>query len=344
MSILEKEINEQPAVITRLLEQETENVRRLTADLRGRFSHVVIAARGTSDNAARYAKYLFGAHNQLQVALATPSLFTLYQQPPRMDGALVIGISQSGQSPDIVSVVAEGWRQGRPTVAITNDVASPLAQAAESVIPLHAGSELAVAATKTYTASLAAMALFSAQLAGDGALVAPLRALPESIAQTLADLAPILGRVERYRFMTHCAVIGRGFNFATVFEIALKVKELTRVVAEPYSSADFRHGPIAMVHDGFPVILVAPRGAVVDDIRTLIGDLKGLGAEQLIISDDAQLLKGAHLALPLPAGLPEWLTPLVAVLPGQLFGLTLAQVKGLDPDQPLGLSKVTETL
>jgi glucosamine--fructose-6-phosphate aminotransferase (isomerizing) len=341
---LENEIKEQPDVIARLLERETENARRLAADLRGRFNYLVIAARGTSDNAARYAKYLLGAHNQLQVALATPSLFTLYKHPPRMDGALVVGISQSGQSPDIVSVMAEGARQGCPTLAITNDVRSPLAQAAAHCIPLHAGEERAVAATKTYTASLAAIALFSSLLANDADCFRQLGMLHRRIAETLAGIEAVLGRVERYRYMTHCAVIGRGYNYATGFEIALKIKELTRVIAEPYSSADFRHGPIAMVHEGFPVILVVPKGAVAGDIRALIGELEALKAEKLIISDDVELLEGAHTALPLPENVPEWLTPLVAVLPGQLFGMALAEVKGLDPDQPVGLSKVTETL
>jgi glucosamine--fructose-6-phosphate aminotransferase (isomerizing) len=343
MSLLENEINEQPAVIARLLEREVGNVRRLVDEVRGRFSHVVIAARGTSDNAARYAKYLLGAHNRLQVALATPSLFTLYQQPPRLEGALVVGISQSGQSPDIVSVVGEGARQGRPTLAITNEVQSPLAQAAEYCIPLHAGLEQAVAATKTYTASLAAIALFSALLAEDADGVAALRELPRWVSRTLADLAPIVGRVERYRYMTHCAVIGRGFNYSTAFEIALKIKELTRVVAEPYSSADFRHGPIAMVQDGFPVILVVSDDAVAGDMRALVGELRQLNAEFLIISDHGDLLHGANLALPMPSEVPAWLTPPVAVLPGQLFALALAEFRGLDPDKPVGLSKVTET-
>jgi glucosamine--fructose-6-phosphate aminotransferase (isomerizing) len=347
MSILETEIFEQPTVIARLLESEIGNVQQLTLDLRERFDYVVIAARGTSDNAARYAKYLFGAHNQLPVALATPSLFTMYQQPPNLNGALVVGISQSGQSPDIVSVVAEGARQGRPTLALTNDPQSPLAQAAEYCIPLHAGSEQAVAATKTYTASLTALALFSALLADDGergGRLDELRKLPERLSQTLDGLTPVLPRVERYRYISHCVVIGRGYNYATGFEIALKIKELTRVVAEPYSSADFRHGPIAMVDEGFPVILVAPQGAVFSDICDLITELRRLGAEQLIISEDARMLEEAHLALPLPEDVPEWLTPLVAVLPGQLFAMRLAEVRGLDPDQPVGLSKVTETL
>lgn len=344
MSRLRTEISEQPTVIVRLLERETDNVRDLVGELRGSFDYAVIAARGTSDNAARYAKYLWGAHNQLPVALATPSLFSLYKTPPRLNRALVVGISQSGQSPDIVSVIAEAQRQGRPTIAITNDAESPLAHAAEHVIPLHAGPERAVAATKTYTASLAALALISALLADDAAQVDQLRAVPGLMTRTLAELAPVLAKFERYRYMSRCAVIGRGYNYATANEIALKVKELTQVDAQAYSSADFRHGPITMVRESLPVILLAPSGPVLGDLLALAADLKKLGAEQLIISDKAGVLSEAHLPLPLPKGLPERLSPLVAVLPGQLLAMTLAELKGLDPDRPVGLTKVTETL
>ena len=343
-SILEQEINEQPEAIRQLLDSETELVQQLAASLRGQFNYVLIAARGTSDNAARYAQYTFGIYNQLQVALATPSLFTMYNRPPLLTGALVIGISQSGQSPDIGAVIAEGRRQGRPTIAITNDPASPLAEAAEYVIPVHAGSEQAVAATKTYTTSLAALALFSGALAGDQERINQLGRVPDFMQQALAGLAPVMERAERYRYMGHCAVIGRGYNFATAFEIALKIKELTRTVAEPYSSADFRHGPIAMVGNGFPVLVVAPTDTVANDVRALVADLKKLGSELLLISEDESLLSQAQLPLPLPGGIPEWLTPLIAVLPGQCFSLALAQAKGLNPDQPLGLKKVTETL
>ncbi|MBI1878260.1 MAG: SIS domain-containing protein, partial [Chloroflexi bacterium] len=181
-------------------------------------------------------------------------------------------------------------------------------------------------------------------LAGDEERITQLQRLPELMRQALARLAPVTPRAERYRYMGHCAVIGRGYNYATAFEIALKIKELTRTVAEPYSSADFRHGPIAMVGNGFPVLVVAPGDTVADDIRALVGDLKGLGSELLLISDDETVLQQAHLPLPLPAHIPEWLTPLIAVLPGQLFSLALAQAKGLNPDQPAGLKKVTETL
>ena len=342
-SILNQEIHQQPKIIAELIESENANVSQIVRSIRGQFKYVVIAARGTSDNAARYAQYLFGGHNQLQVALATPSLFSLYETPPNLSEALVIGISQSGQSPDIVAVLAEASRQGRPSLAITNQVDSPLARAAEYKILLHAGYEKAVAATKTYTSSLAALAMLSCHLQDNPARLEQLRQMPAVMRATLENLQDVIGRTERYRYMEQCSVIGRGFNYSTAFEIALKVKELTRVVAEPYSSADFRHGPIATVTQGFPLILVAPVGAVSKDMADLFVHLQSLQAELITISDDPNLLASSRLALAIPAGLPEWLTPLVAVIPGQLFALKLALARGLNPDQPVGLQKVTET-
>jgi glucosamine--fructose-6-phosphate aminotransferase (isomerizing) len=341
--ILETEIFEQPDVVRRLLEAEGERVKTLVEELRGNFQYVIIAARGTSDNAARYAQYLLGAHNQFPVGLATPSLFTLYGKPPNLDGALVIGISQSGKSPDIVAVIQEAHKQGRPTLAITNAANSPIAQEADHVLPLHATFEKAVAATKTYTASLAALALLSASFAEDTEYLEMLHLIPQLMRETLLQSEEMLPRVERYRYIEHCAVIGRGFNYSTAFEISLKIKELTQIVAEPYSSADFLHGPISMIQSGFPVIVIAPKGSVFEDMRSISMRLSGLGSELLLISDEPELLEAANLPMPLPPGLPEWLTPLVAVLPGQLFSLALARARGLDPDNPAGLSKVTET-
>lgn len=347
-TILESEIHSQPAIIARLLAAESQNVVQLKETFRSggkyAYNYVLIAARGTSDNAARYAQYLFGIHNHLQVALATPSVFSMYRQPPDLSGALVIGISQSGQSPDIVSVLSEARRQGRPTLAITNFPDSPLAQAAERHIHLNTGPEKAVAATKTYTASLAALALFSAALSDDPDLLQDLLKVPALMEQTLEGTAPLMKRVERYRYMDHCIVIGRGYNYSTAFEIALKIKELTSTVTEQYSPADFRHGPIAMIHPGFPVIVVAPQGPVFGDMQAMVGELIQHGAELLVISDHQALLGQAELPLALPASLPEWLSPMAAVLPGQMFGLALAQARHLNPDQPEGLTKVTETL
>ena len=344
MPFLQREIQEQPQVLTKLLEQELDNGRRIAADLRARdIRYVVIAARGTSDNAARYGQYLLGAHNRLPVGLATPSLFSVYGEPPRLEGSLVVGISQSGQSPDIVSVLREGRRQGVPTLAISNDPNSPLAMQADYIIPLHAGEERAVAATKTYTAQLAVLALLSCTLGDDPDRLEALRRVPLAVERVLGDEAWIAETVERYRYMETCVVLGRGYNYATAFEIALKLKELNYLIAESYSSADFMHGPIAVVRSGFPAIVVAPSGKMLGTMRSFSLELKSRGAELLIISDRQDLLAEAITPLQLPESVPEWLSPIVAVIPGQLFALHLTVVKGHDPDRPRGLRKVTST-
>jgi glucosamine--fructose-6-phosphate aminotransferase (isomerizing) len=336
-------------VIHTLLKEESQNVEEIVHKLRGRFKHIVIAARGTSDNAARYAQYLFGAHNRITVALATPSLYTLYLTPPLLTDSLVIGISQSGQSPDIVAVLGEAHNQGQPTLAITNDLESPLAMVADHAIQLHAGKERAVAATKTYSASLAALALLSTSLGEPSSneinheRLEQLKRVPVWMQETLDGLCEPLSHTERYTFIQQCTVIGRGYNYSTAFEIALKIKELTHVLAEPYSSADFRHGPIAVIHQGYPVMLIIPSGAISAHMVDMLEDLRRLNSEVILISDIPDLLVQAQMPLPIPREVPEWLSPLVTVIPGQLFSNQLTIEKGLNPDQPEGLSKITST-
>jgi glucosamine--fructose-6-phosphate aminotransferase (isomerizing) len=342
-TFLEQEIHSQPEVVARLLDREVMRVSRIAAQL-PHFDYVLIAARGTSDHAAIYAKYAWGALAGYPVALAAPSLHTLYGAPPRLGNALIVGISQSGQSPDIVGVLEEGHRQGRPTLAITNDSASPLAAAADYVIELHAGLERSVAATKTYTAQLAAVALLAAAWSDRPARLAEMQRLPAAISDTLASAGAAAPLAERYRDMGQCLIISRGFNYATSLELALKLKELTYVTATPYSSADFRHGPIATVAEGLPVILVMPAGGPsFDDMADLAHDLGERGAELLIIADERPGLLPAHAPLPLPAPLPEWLSPITAIVPGQALALRLALARGGDPDRPRGLRKVTLT-
>ncbi len=345
MSLLQREIQEQPAAIARLLEAARGTVNDLAAAIRARdVCYIMIAARGTSDNAGIYAKYLFAAHNGLPVALTTPSLFTLYRRPPRLRHVLVLGISQSGQSVDIVEVIQEANRQGALTAAITNAPDSPLAQAAQFTLDLNAGPEKAVAATKTYTTSLVMLALLSATLAQDEGRLAWLEQLPEYVARTL-DVAgeAVQRRAERYRYMEDCVVIGRGYNYATAFEIALKLKELTYVVAAPYSSADFQHGPMAIIDPGFPVLVVTPSGTLLPHMMSFLDQLREREAEILVISDQAEALALARTPMPLPPGVPEWLSPVIAVIPGQLLALHLTLAKGLEPDSPRGLQKVTIT-
>ncbi len=344
-SHLYREIHEQPDVLRRLLDEEEATALALADLIRGRdIQHVVIAARGTSDNAGRYAQYVLGAMNGLSVGLAAPSLFTIYQRPPRFGNALVLGISQSGQSPDIVAVLAEARRQGAVTAVLTNRVDSPLAAQGDVVINLRAGEERAVAATKTYTAELAAVALLSVALSGDADARAALWAAPDAVAATLAMNATIAAIAPRYRYMQRCVVIGRGYNYATAFETALKLKEMTYTIVEPYSSADFLHGPLAMLEPGFPVIVIAPSGRLAAEAESFIGTLRERQAEVIAVSDDAAVLAAARVPLALPASVPEWLSPLTAIIPGQLLALQLAHARDFDIDAPRAIRKVTETV
>lgn len=342
---LHSEIYEQPASLAHLLASQRETIEQIAKHTRARdLRYVFLAARGTSDNAGRYANYLFGAQNSLPVALATPSLFTYYEQPPRLRDALVVGISQSGQSPDIVSVLAEGKRQGCLTLAITNEPSSPLAQISDFVIDLQVGKELAVAATKTYTGELLSIAMLSIALSGAEQSWDALARVPGWVEKMLQSEEKIAQMAQRYRYMEQCVVLGRGYNYATAFEWALKMKELTYVEAEPYSSADFKHGPIAMVERGFPVMAVNVTGKVYDSMMGTLRQLRNeYLAELMVISNAEAALSLAQSSIAMPADIPEWLTPIAAIVPGQLFAHHLTMAKGYDTEQPRNIHKVTET-
>jgi len=342
---LKTEIFEQANVLERLLKQRMGGVQDVADEInKAAVKYIFLAARGTSDNAGLYAKYLWGAFNQLPIALAAPSLFSLYAKPPSLKDALVLGISQSGQSPDIVSVITEGNRQGVPTLAITNDPKSPLAQAADYVINLESGPEKAIAATKTYVASLMVIAMLSVALKGDQERLVELERVPDLIREVLGLDELIQKVAERYRYMQQCVVLGRGFNYATAFEWSLKLKELAYVVAAPYSSSDFRHGPMAILSHGFPVFAVAHAGDVFSDMMDLLSMLvRERDVELLTISNEPRVLELAHTSLPMPKNMPEWISPIVSIVPAQLFSYYLTQAKGLDPESPRGLRKVTLT-
>jgi glucosamine--fructose-6-phosphate aminotransferase (isomerizing) len=342
---LYSEIIEQPERITSLLGLQKKNIEQIASAIHKRdVQYVFLAARGTSDNAGRYANYLLGALNGLPLALATPSLFTYYKQPPKLKNALVVGISQSGQSPDIVSVLEEGRRQNCLTLAITNEPNSPLSQSADFVLDIHAGREKAVAATKTYTTELMSIAMLSTALSGNKKYRDDLGKVAGWMKSALKQNDFIAQSAQRYRYMDQTIVLGRGFNYATAFEWALKLKELTYVKAEPYSSADFQHGPIAMVESGFPVLAVLPRGKVFDSMLGMIKRLREkISAELVVISNDNRALKLAQIPLTISADIPEWLSPLVSILPAQLFAYHLTRAKGYNAEQPRGIRKVTET-
>ena len=352
---LAAEIAEQPQVAARLLGAGRDAIEaiagRLAPRLRDRdLDNVVIAARGSSDHAAIYAQYLFGAWLRLPVALATPSLLSIYGVEPRLDRSLVIGISQSGRSPDIVGVIAAARRQGAATVALTNDPGSDLARAAGDAIDLGAGPELAVAATKTYTAELLAIALLVTALARGEETPAidpepQLAGLPDGIAAALRS-EPAAEAVARHLAdggRDRLIVVGRGYEYATARELALKLKELARVAADPYSAADFLHGPLALAEPGHPILVVAPSGAASADVDELLARLGELGVERIVVSDRDDAVGLGPVGIRLPTGVADWLMPIVSIVPGQLLARHLALARGIDPEQPRWIGKVTLT-
>jgi glutamine---fructose-6-phosphate transaminase (isomerizing) len=339
------EIFEQPDRLRDLLQSQRTAAEQIAAEIkRKEIPYVFLVARGTSDNAGRYANYLWGAHNQLPLALATPSLFTTYEAPPNLKNALVVSISQSGMSPDLISVVEEGKRQGCLTLSITNAPDSPLAKKSDFVLDIGAGVEAATAATKSYTGELLAVAMISAALEDDPKRWQDLERIPEWVNAVL-ELDDDIARMSlRYRYMQRCVMLGRGFNYCTAFEWALKVKELSYAAAEPYSIADFLHGPIAQVEPGFPVMAVAPSGKVLPAIQESLTKMIDLYQIELaVISDRDDVLELAQMPMQLPRGIPEWLSPIISIIPGQLFALHLTKHRGLSTEKPRIISKVTET-
>ncbi|HUP83499.1 MAG TPA: SIS domain-containing protein [Candidatus Limnocylindria bacterium] len=343
---LRDEILEQPAALARLLDAAPRAYAGIAAALKERRPRfVLIAARGTSDNAALYAQYLFAIRNSLTVALAAPSTVTLYRARPDMRDALVIGISQSGRSPDILAVLQEARDQGALTVALVNDASSPLVAAADHVVDLRAGPERATAATKSYTNELLAVALLSTALdAATQDETADLARLPDLVAAALSTEETARAVSAGHAARTHGVVLGRGFAYATAREWSLKLQELAQLLVQPYSTADFEHGPLALAEPGFAVLAVAPSGVALEGQLEVLYRLRHeLGARVLVVSDLDEVL-GLDEGLRLPGNVPGWLSPIVEIVPGQLYAYHLTAARGLDPDRPRTIGKVTETL
>ncbi len=363
------EIREQPEAIRRTLASTGDPARQVAQDARQRDVDVIIlAARGTSDHAALYAQYLFQYLNGIPVALATPSLFTLYGASLGLERALVIGISQSGESPDIVEVVARSREAGALTVGITNLEGSSLAKTAQHSLLCQAGLERSVAATKTYTTTCTVLAMLAACMLGGEVLQDGIQQIPELVAAALKSEDRIARLAERYVFARNCVVLGRVFQYSTAREMALKLEETCYIVSTPFSTADFRHGPTALLESGLPVILFAPPGRTIDESRELLQLLRERGADCLVITEEERLqeLATSSILLNLPGvasntvhrtgavgdvkakdaqtNVAELLAPIPYIVPGQLFAQYLALAKGLNPDQPRGLTKVTRTL
>jgi glucosamine--fructose-6-phosphate aminotransferase (isomerizing) len=338
------EITEQPRVVARVLDRQRAVLDVANAIRRRPPKVIVLVARGSSDNAAVYGRYLFEIRNRHVASLAAPSAVTLYGSGPRLADALVIGVSQSGQGEDVVAYVREARAQGGTTVAVVNDATSPLAAAAEWVLDCQAGPELSVPATKSVTGQMALLASLSAALAEGEAGVRALAPLPEAINRALAlrDAARALARVLAQA--TLASVIGRGFAYPAALEIALKLKETSQSRAEPFSAADFLHGPVALVDSDYAALLVDVGGRSTRPALATAGEVQRRGGQPFLLRAGEIGSPPADtpgLALDVPV--PEPYAPIVALVLGQLLAMELALARGLDPAHPRGLRKVTST-
>ncbi|MFO8082220.1 MAG: SIS domain-containing protein [Armatimonadota bacterium] len=340
-----REIHEQPEAIRQTLQMEggrIVEVARVLRERRPRF--VILAARGTSDNAGTYLRYIVGVVNGMVVAPAAPSLLTAYRSKLKIEDTVVIGISQSGEATDVIEVLETSRKIGATTMALTNTADSPIVEAVEFPLLTHAQRENAVAATKTYTTALAVLYQLSACWAERDDLRDSLLQVPDVIDQVLAEVEPVIAsRAERYTFMDTCTVLGRGLNYATAKEVGLKLQECCLINPEPWSAADYMHGPIAALQPGDPVILLAPQDASLASVLEAGREVKQRQAEVIVFSDDDEALELATVPIKLPDMQDSCWSPIVMAVAGQLFAYHVAVSKGLNPDEAGGLRKVTLT-
>ena len=339
-----QEIAEQPAALLKTIQEERSKVERLGAFLKERdVDLIVLVARGSSDNAALFGRYLLEITTGIPVSLAAPSVHTIYNAKLKLNRALVIGVSQSGEGEDINLVLENARACGACTDGMTNEAASSMTKVVDETLLMHGGRERSVAATKTFTGQMLLFYMLAAALAENGKTPA-YEAIPDMAASALESQTAITRLVERYVFMENCVVVGRGLIYANAYELALKLMETCYVVAERFSSADFLHGPLAIIERHFPVILFAPPGKMLAGVKELLDRLKELRAETLVITADEEAARASSRAIVMPGAIDEFVSPIPYIIPGQLFAALLAEAKGLDPDAPRSLSKVTRTL
>jgi glutamine---fructose-6-phosphate transaminase (isomerizing) len=342
MSLMLQEITEQPVVLERTIQAEKAKVEKLGGFLREKdVDLIVLVARGSSDNASLFGRYLLEITTGIPVSLSAPSVFTLYNAKLNLSRAVVIGVSQSGEGTDINQVLEAAKNSGAFTIGITNEAESSMAKIADETLLIHAGREKSVAATKTYTGQMLHFYMLAAALAEEKI---EFEKIPHFAAQALQLKSEVERTVERYVFMENCVVVGRGLNYGNSYELALKLMETCYVVAERFSSADFFHGPLAIVERRFPVILFAPQGVTKQSNLDLLNRLKELHADSLSITNDAEIATASSRSLLMPAGIDEFLSPIPFIIPAQLFAALLADAKGLNADAPRSLSKVTRTI
>lgn len=342
MSLMLKEIAEQPEVLEKTIQAESGKTEKLGQFLRDReIDLIIMVARGSSDNAALFGRYLLEVTTGIPVSLAAPSVYTLYNAKLKLNRAVVIGVSQSGEGMDINTVLESAKNSGAFTIGITNESESAMAKLADETLLIHAGREKSVAATKTYTGQMLHFYMLASALADEKI---SFQKIPQYTAQALELKSEVQRLVERYAFMENCVVVGRGMNYGNSYELALKLMETCYVVAERFSSADFFHGPLAIVERRFPVILFAPKGVTKQGNIDLLKRLQELHADSLTITNCRETAALSSRSLIMPEEIDEFLSPIPFVIPAQLFAAYLAEAKGLNPDAPRSLSKVTQTL
>lgn len=338
------EICEQPDVLERCANKNISTILSIKEDIRTEgINNVVIAARGTSDHAAIYAKYLIELKTGLPVSLAAPSVLTMYGGRLKLSNSLVIGISQSGKAADALEVIKAANEQDCITVSITNFEDSPMAVESKYHLFCDAGLEKSVAATKTFTSQLFLIAQLVAEWSGDSEMKEELSTLPSKLRKALSNSNYIKNKAERFRFMNECFVLARGMNFPIALETALKIQETSYVRARAYATSDFYHGPFAMIEKNMPVIVLAPEGPSRNDVVEMIRKLKEKDAEVVILSNNAEILEMGDVAFEIPSTDKDYISPFLNVVTAQMFACSLTLIKGLNPDSPRGLNKVTIT-
>ncbi|MFE7188656.1 SIS domain-containing protein [Kitasatospora sp. NPDC057541] len=339
--IMAAEMAEQPAVLQRILDEGAPKIFEIASRIAARKPRfVLLTARGTSDNAALYAKYLIEILLGKPAGLTSMSTTTAYGAKPDLTDVLVITVSQSGGSPDLVASTKAAREAGAITLAVTNNAGSPLAEVSEFHIDVLAGPEKALPATKTYTAELLALYLLVEGLrGGDGAAA---KVLPGLAAGILARQDEVKALAERYRFAQRLVITSRGYGYPTAREAALKLMETTYIPASPFSGADLLHGPLAMVDNVSPVIAIVPDGKGGEALQPVLDRLRGRGADLVVVGQQSQV-EAASAGFALPAGVPEEVQPILEILPLQLLAYEVTIARGQDPDAPRALAKVTET-
>ncbi len=343
MTYMWQEILEQSDVLRRCYGANREIVKTIAFEvIERRVRFIYYAARGASNNAGHFGKHCFETLAGLPCASASASVLTLYGGKLDLSSSLVIALSQSGKAEDALEVIRLGNAQGALTLAITNDPDSILAKEAKFHLSLECGAKKAVSATKTFTAEAFLLLLLAIEFGGDEALLPLLSEIPEKMAQVMQN-DTIRQKSERFRFMDSCFVLGRGPSWPAAQELALKIQEMTYASAKAFPISDFAHGPIAMVENNTPVFVLAPSGPAFPGAVDMIKRLNELGAEVVVISGNPEALALSPYAIKIPDAKNDLVSFFELAVFGQMFASSLSLAKGLDPDAPRGLRKVTIT-